>query len=75
MDDARAALNDGDFDSMLRALELSGLADEIEDRQITILAPTEEAFADLPAGTVSDLLTNPTKVDAVFAVDRVLLDS
>ena len=63
MDQARAALQDGDFTTMLQALELSGISSEIEDRQVTILAPTDNAFGDLSAAEVTDLLANPSQID------------
>jgi len=63
IDQARAALQDGDFTTMLQALELSGISSEVEDRQVTILAPTDNAFGDLSAGEVTDLLANPSQID------------
>ena len=63
IDQARAALQDGDFTTMLQALELSGISSEVEDRQVTILAPTDNAFGDLSAGQVTDLLANPSQID------------
>jgi len=66
IDEAKAALQDGDFTTMLRALELSGLAKDLEDRQVTILAPTDNAFSDLSAGTVTDLLADPSQIDTLL---------
>jgi len=75
MDQAREALKDGDFSTMLQALELSGLATDIEKQDITILAPTDAAFTDLSAGTVTSLLADPTQIDDVLKrhiIDEVL---
>jgi uncharacterized surface protein with fasciclin (FAS1) repeats len=75
MDQARAALKNGDFSTMLRALELSGLASDIEQHDITILAPTDTAFTDLSAKTVTSLLADPTEIKKVLKrhiIDEVL---
>ena len=72
---AKDALAAGDFSTMLRLLDLSGLAKEIEDRQVTILAPTEDAFKKVTKEQLADLVTNPTKIDDVLKrhiVDEVL---
>lgn len=66
IDQAADALKNGDFTTMLRLLELSGLADDIEGREITILAPTEDAFADVSSDELANLLTNPTEIDDVL---------
>jgi len=75
MDQARAALKNGDFSTMLRALELSGLASDIEKHDITILAPTDAAFTALSAKTVTSLLTDPSEIKKVLQrhiIDEVL---
>jgi|GEM_PF-4165466 len=66
LEDASEALERGDFTTMLRILELSGLAEEIEDRAVTILAPTDEAFTALGADEVAELLTDPSRIDDVL---------
>lgn len=66
LDTASEALQDGDFSTMLTALKLSGLGKEIQDRAVTLLAPTDTAFKDLDSSQMSDLLTNPTKIDDVL---------
>jgi uncharacterized surface protein with fasciclin (FAS1) repeats len=74
-DRAKDALAAGDFSTMLKLLDLSGLAREIEDRQVTILAPTEDAFKKLTKDQLADLVTNPTKIDDILKrhiVDEVL---
>jgi uncharacterized surface protein with fasciclin (FAS1) repeats len=72
---AKDALAAGDYSTMLKLLDLSGLAREIEDRQVTILAPTEDAFKKLTKDQLADLVTNPTKIDDILKrhiVDEVL---
>jgi len=74
-DRAKDALAAGDFSTFLNLLQLSGLAREIEERQVTILAPTEDAFKKLTKSQLADLATNPTKVDDILKrhiVDEVL---
>lgn len=66
LDRASEALQNGDFSTMLSALQLSGLGKEIQDRAVTLLAPTDTAFKDLSSEQMSDLLTNPTKIDDVL---------
>jgi uncharacterized surface protein with fasciclin (FAS1) repeats len=72
--EARDALANGDFSTMLQALSLSGLADEIEDRDITILAPTDTAFGDMSADELRQLLTDPSSIDDVLR-RHILVDA
>ena len=74
-DRAKDALAAGDFSTFLNLLQLSGLAHDIEERQVTILAPTEDAFQKLTKSQLADLATNPTKIDDILKrhiVDEVL---
>jgi uncharacterized surface protein with fasciclin (FAS1) repeats len=52
---------DGRFDTLQTALELTGL-DAVLDgtTNYTVFAPTDNAFAKLPAGTLETLVANPT---------------
>lgn len=59
IDEVRDALSNGDFSTTLDLLELSGVADEIEGREVTVLAPNESAFSDLSADDLSELITDP----------------
>lgn len=72
LDGAMDALQDGDFSTLLQLLALSGVADELENRQATLLAPTEDAFQALDADDVRDLLADPGRIDDVLR--RHLLD-
>jgi transforming growth factor-beta-induced protein len=50
---------DGRFNTLLAALDAAGLKSTVETAgPLTVLAPTDAAFARLPAGTVESLLTN-----------------
>jgi len=79
-DEAKQALKDGNFSAMLQALNLSGLADELNGREVTILAPTDAAFKALSGTTISDVLTDPGKakdilrrhiLDGVYSFDEL----
>jgi uncharacterized surface protein with fasciclin (FAS1) repeats len=50
--------NDGRFNTLIAALGAAGLADAVRDGELTILAPTDDAFAALPEGTVEALLAD-----------------
>jgi len=51
---------DGRFTILLAAAEAAGLADELATLPaLTLFAPTDDAFAALPPGTVDSLLANP----------------
>ena len=52
----------GDFTTLLTAAEAAGLVDTLKgDGPFTVFAPTDEAFAALPEGTVEDLLKPENK--------------
>ncbi|MGD9996955.1 MAG: fasciclin domain-containing protein [Ilumatobacteraceae bacterium] len=78
--DVRAALADGDFSTMLDLLDLSGLSDEVEGREITILAPSEDAFRAVPSDELTGLVTDPERakdllrrhvLDGVYTYDEL----
>jgi uncharacterized surface protein with fasciclin (FAS1) repeats len=51
------AIADGRFTTLVAALEAAGLVDTLKSEgPFTVFAPTDEAFAKLPAGTVENLL-------------------
>lgn len=65
VDTAAAA---GSFSTLLSAAEAAGLVDALKgDGPLTVFAPTDEAFAALPAGTVETLL-QPENRDALAGV-------
>jgi uncharacterized surface protein with fasciclin (FAS1) repeats len=51
---------DGRFTTLGAALEQAGLVDQLQgEGPFTVFAPTDEAFARLPQGTLEDLFANP----------------
>ena len=80
------AVADGRFETLVAALGAAGLAETLQgDGSFTVFAPTDDAFAKLPDGTVESLLADiPALTDvlfyhvvpgAVMAADVVSLDS
>ena len=58
----------GQFSTLAAALEAGGLIDTLKgDRPFTVFAPTDEAFAKLPEGTVESLL-KPENKDQLVAI-------
>lgn len=58
----------GQFTTLAAALEAAGLVETLKgEGPFTVFAPTDEAFAALPAGTVEDLL-KPENKDMLTAV-------
>ena len=52
----------GSFNTLVAAVKAAGLAETLSgDGPFTVFAPTDEAFAKLPAGTVDDLLKPENK--------------
>lgn len=65
VDTAAAA---GSFGTLLAAAEAAGLVDALRgDGPLTVFAPTDEAFAKLPEGTVENLL-KPENKDALAGI-------
>lgn len=59
---AETAASTGMFNTLLAAAKAAGLDDELSaDGQMTVFAPTDDAFAKLPAGTVENLLKPENK--------------
>jgi uncharacterized surface protein with fasciclin (FAS1) repeats len=57
----------GSFTTLLAALEAAGLDGVLAGKgPFTVFAPTDEAFAKLPAGTVEGLLANPEQLTQVL---------
>ena len=69
-DIVETATQAGQFNTLLAAAEAAGLAEVLKkpDADLTIFAPTDEAFKALPAGTVEDLLrpANRSRLAAVL---------
>lgn len=59
------AVADGRFTTLTAALEAAGLVETLKGKgPFTVFAPTDDAFAKLPAGTVEELL-KPEKLEAL----------
>ena len=55
------AVGAGSFTTLVAAVEAAGLVDTLKgEGPFTVLAPTDDAFAALPAGTVESLLADPS---------------
>ena len=62
------AIAAGQFDTLAAALTAAGLVDTLKGKgPFTVFAPTDEAFAALPAGTVETLL-KPENKDKLIAI-------
>lgn len=62
------AVSAGQFNTLVAAVQAAGLVETLKgDGPFTVFAPTDEAFAKLPAGTVESLL-KPENKDKLVAV-------
>ena len=88
MDIVDTAASNSDFSTLVAAVKAAGLVDALKaDGPLTVFAPTNDAFAKLPAGTVESLLLPENKdklvqiltyhvvAGAVMAADVVKLTS
>jgi uncharacterized surface protein with fasciclin (FAS1) repeats len=75
---AEIAVEDGNFTTLVAALEAAGLVETLSGAgEFTVFAPTDEAFAALPEGTVESLLEDPegalTEILLYHVVDGIFL--
>jgi uncharacterized surface protein with fasciclin (FAS1) repeats len=57
----------GDFKTLVAAVKAAGLVDTLKGAgPFTVFAPTDEAFAKLPTGTVDALLKDPEKLKGIL---------
>ncbi len=62
------AVGAGSFETLVAAVSAAGLVDTLKGNgPFTVFAPTDEAFAELPAGTVDELL-KPENKDQLVAI-------
>lgn len=62
------ALGAGSFETLVAAVQAAGLVETLKsDGPFTVFAPTDEAFAALPEGTVEELL-KPENIDQLTAI-------
>jgi uncharacterized surface protein with fasciclin (FAS1) repeats len=68
MDIVDTAVSADGFETLVAAVQAAGLVDTLKgEGPFTVFAPTDEAFANLPAGTVESLL-QPENRDQLVAV-------
>lgn len=61
------AVEAGSFTTLVAAVEAAGLVDTLKgDGPFTVFAPTDEAFAALPEGTVEGLLADPEALAGIL---------
>ncbi len=61
------AVANGSFTTLVAAVQAAGLVDALKgDGPFTVFAPTDEAFAALPEGTVEALLTDIPTLTAIL---------
>jgi len=61
------AVSAGNFTTLVAAVQAAGLVDTLSGPgPFTVFAPTDEAFAKLPAGTVESLLADIPKLTAIL---------
>ena len=66
-DIVETAIEAGSFKTLLTAVEAAGLVETLQgDGPFTVFAPTDEAFASLPAGTLDGLLADPEALKKVL---------
>lgn len=57
----------GDFKTLVTAVKTAGLVETLKSSgPFTVFAPTDEAFAKLPKGTIQSLLANPDRLAAIL---------
>jgi len=63
----QTAMDAGSFKTLLTAAQSAGLVETLSGgNQLTVFAPTDEAFAKLPKGTVESLLKDKAKLTAIL---------
>lgn len=66
-DIVETAVAAGSFKTLAIALDKTGLIATLKGKgPFTVFAPTDEAFAKLPAGTLDKLLANPDQLKAIL---------
>jgi len=61
------ATSAGSFNTLVAAVQAAGLVETLQSAgPFTVFAPTDEAFAKLPEGTVENLIANPDKLKQIL---------
>ena len=67
MDIVQTAVAAGSFNTLVAALKAAGLVETLQGKgPFTVFAPTDAAFAKLPAGTVESLLGDSKRLAAIL---------
>ena len=75
-DIVETAADAGKFNTLVAAVKAAGLVDTLKGKgPFTVFAPTDEAFAKLPKGTVEDLLKPENKAKLVSILTYHVLPS
>lgn len=74
------AVDAGNFKTLVKAVQEADLVDTLSgEGPFTVFAPTDEAFAKLPDGTIEDLLMDKEKLTEILTYhvvpDKVMSDS
>ncbi len=63
----QVAAENGNFNTLVAAVKAAGLAETLSGPgPFTVFAPTDEAFAKLPAGTIEALLADKEKLTSIL---------
>jgi uncharacterized surface protein with fasciclin (FAS1) repeats len=66
-DIVQTAVDAGTFNTLVAAVKAAGLVETLKGKgPFTVFAPTDAAFAKLPAGTVEALLADPQKLASIL---------
>lgn len=66
-DIVETAVTAGNFNTLVAAVKAAGLVETLKGKgPFTVFAPTDSAFAKLPAGTVESLLKNKDKLNSIL---------
>jgi uncharacterized surface protein with fasciclin (FAS1) repeats len=60
------AINAGAFKTLISAIQTAGLTDTLKSGEFTVFAPTDDAFGNLPAGTIDALLKDIPKLKQIL---------
>ncbi len=67
MNIVQIASTSGNFNTLVTAVKAAGLAETLQGNgPFTVFAPTDAAFAKLPAGTLEGLLAHPEKLASIL---------
>ena len=56
----------GNFSTLIQAAQAAGLAEALATQEVTVFAPTDAAFEQLPEGTLQELLNNPEQLAEIL---------